>query len=108
MQTINARHNPHYRGQKRGATWLNKLNDQAAGPPGKSSPVPRVTPCTCWTCSTTATVRSPPLPAAGSIWTGAAELGGHPAGHRLHSHGRRPSARRDPDALPRRPPHPAW
>jgi TnpA family transposase len=35
VQTINARHNPHYWGQKRGATWLNMVNDQAAGLAGK-------------------------------------------------------------------------
>ncbi|MEV0087611.1 Tn3 family transposase [Saccharopolyspora sp. NPDC050642] len=35
VQTINARHNPHYWGQRRGATWLNMLNDQAAGLGGK-------------------------------------------------------------------------
>ncbi|MBB5158261.1 hypothetical protein BJ970_005860 [Saccharopolyspora phatthalungensis] len=35
VQTINARHNPHYWGQHRGATWLNMLNDQAAGLAGK-------------------------------------------------------------------------
>ena len=35
VQTIGARHNPHYWGQKRGATWLNMLNDQAAGLAGK-------------------------------------------------------------------------
>ncbi|MFD4190516.1 Tn3 family transposase [Amycolatopsis thermoflava] len=35
VQTINARHNPHYWGQRRGATWLNMINDQAAGLGGK-------------------------------------------------------------------------
>ncbi|MGI8311457.1 Tn3 family transposase [Saccharopolyspora hattusasensis] len=35
VQTINARHNPHYWGQRRGATWLNMINDQASGLAGK-------------------------------------------------------------------------
>jgi len=30
-QTVHAGHNPHYFGRKRGATWLNAINDQIAG-----------------------------------------------------------------------------
>jgi TnpA family transposase len=29
VQTINARHNSHYWGQRRGATWLDMINDHA-------------------------------------------------------------------------------
>nr|WP_238782785.1 transposase [Streptomyces monomycini] len=34
-------------------------------------------------------------------------MGGHPSDHRLHPHRRRARVRRDPHAVPRRPPHPA-
>ncbi len=55
VPSVYARPNPKYFGRCGGVTWLNMINDQAAGLGGKIVAATRVTPCTCWTCCTTAT-----------------------------------------------------
>lgn len=55
VPSVYARPNPKYFGCRGGATWLNMINDQAAGLGGKVVAAPRATPRTCWTSATTAT-----------------------------------------------------
>ena len=55
MPSVYARPNPKFFGRRGGATWLNMINDQAAGLGGKVVAGTRATRCMCWTSSTTAT-----------------------------------------------------
>jgi TnpA family transposase len=57
VPSLYARPDPKFFGRRVGATWLNMINDQAADL-GRLWSAPRATPCTCWTCSTTATAAS--------------------------------------------------
>jgi hypothetical protein len=46
VRSIHARPNPKYFGRRRGATWLNMLNDQAVGLPAACCRAPHATRCT--------------------------------------------------------------
>lgn len=85
VPSVYARPNPKYFGRRGGATWLNMINDQAAGLGGKMVAGPRTTPCMCW-----------------DVLYDRDGGRGHPADHRLHPHRRRARVRRDSPAVARK------
>jgi hypothetical protein len=79
-----------YFGHRGGATWLNMINDQAAGLGGKVvAGIPRDSLYVLDVLYNRDCGKRPDR----------APMGGHPADHRLHPHWRRPRVRRHPDAV---------